>query len=194
MRLKQICNFDPLTGESVKLEQLEVDLAEVAASGRKAVVFSQWVEPLEILAERLAAFGPLRFHGRIAAHQRQHTLAQFRDDPEKHVLLMSYGTGSVGLNLHFANYVFLFDRWWNPAVEDQAINRTHRIGQREPVFVTRFIAERTIEGRICEVLEKKRQLFHNLIEQNGMPGPVGLSEAEVFSLFGLRVRRMQLAA
>ena len=59
---------------------------------------------------------------------------------------MSYGTGSVGLNLQFTNYVFLFDRWWNPAIEDQAINRAHRIGQKETVFVTRFISQDTIEG------------------------------------------------
>src|SRR5262249_49849648 len=65
MRLKQICNFDPLTGQSAKLEQLQADLAEVADSGRKAIVFSQWVEPLEFLAEALAAFGPLQFHGRV---------------------------------------------------------------------------------------------------------------------------------
>ena len=79
---------------------------------------------------------------------------------------MSYGTGSVGLNLQFTNYVFLFDRWWNPAIEDQAINRAHRIGQKEPVFVTRFITQGTIETKIAEVLEKKRQLFNELIEQN----------------------------
>jgi SNF2 family DNA or RNA helicase len=169
------------------LEQLEADLAEVAASGRKAIVFSQWVEPLEYLARRLEAFGPLRFHGRVPAGQRPAILNQFRDEPDRHVLLMSYGTGSVGLNLQFANYVFLFDRWWNPAVEDQAINRAHRIGQKEPVFVTRFVALDTIEGRICEVLERKRQLFNDLIEQNGPPS-LGMTEEEVFGLFDLRVR------
>src|SRR5437762_1281844 len=115
------------------------------------------------------------YHGRIPHHARQPILDQFKTDPRKHVLLMSYGTGSVGLNLQFANYVFLFDRWWNPAVEDQAINRAHRIGQKDPVFVTRFISQGTIEGRIAEVLEKKRQLFNELIEQNGallFPGAV----------------------
>src|SRR5262249_15739448 len=65
MRLKQICNFDPLTGQSAKLEQLQADLAEVADSGRKAIVFSQWVEPLQILARALEAFGPLLYHGRV---------------------------------------------------------------------------------------------------------------------------------
>ena len=159
MRLKQICNFDPVTGSSAKLEQLLSDLQEVAASGRKALVFSQWVEPLEVIAKALEPFGPLQFHGKIPAAQRPGVLDRFKSDPTKHVLLMSYGTGSVGLNLQFTNYVFLFDRWWNPAVEDQAINRAHRIGQKHPVTVTRFITENTIEKRIAEVLDNKRRIF-----------------------------------
>src|SRR5204862_171944 len=185
MRLKQICNFDPLTGQSAKLEQLTADLAEVADSGRKAIVFSQWVQPLEILAEHLASFGPMQFHGKVPAGQRQAVLERFRTDRGKHVLLMSYGTGSVGLNLQFANYVFLFDRWWNPAVEDQAINRVHRIGQKEPVIVTRFLTQDTIEERIAEVLERKRELFEEVLAQNGPPPRLGLDEAEIFSLFNI---------
>ncbi len=156
MRLKQICNFDPRTKQSAKLEQLLADMAEVAASDRKAIVFSQWVEPLEYLAEALREFGPLQYHGKIPHKDRQGILDRFQSDPAKHVILMSYGTGSVGLNLQFTNYVFLFDRWWNPAVEDQAINRAHRLGQKSPVFVTRFVSQGTIEGRIAEVLETKR--------------------------------------
>jgi SNF2 family DNA or RNA helicase len=194
LRLKQICNFDPVTGESSKLEALQADLAEVADSGRKAIVFSQWIEPLEMLARQLSDFGPLLYHGRVPAREREAVLKTFREDARKHVLLMSYGTGSVGLNLQFANYVFLFDRWWNPAVEDQAINRAHRIGQREPVFVTRFVVQNTIEGRICEVLERKRQLFSELIEQAGAPPSLGLSEEEVFGLFGLTPQRQRKAA
>lgn len=187
MRLKQICNFDPLTGQSGKLEQLQADLDEVAHSGRKAIIFSQWVEPLRLLAQHLAPFGPLQYHGQIPASQRPIVLERFRNDPAKHVLLMSYGTGSVGLNLQFANYVFLFDRWWNPAVEDQAINRAHRIGQKEPVLVTRFITPGTIEGRICEVLERKRRLFDELLGQGGKPS-LSLTEEELFGLFPLAVR------
>ena len=194
MRLKQICNFDPLTGQSAKLEQLQADLTEVAESGRKAIVFSQWVEPLQFLAEALKAVGPLQFHGRVPARERQAVLEQFRRDPTKHVILMSYGTGSVGLNLQFTNYVFLFDRWWNPAVEDQAINRAHRIGQRQPVFVTRFITPDTIEGRIAEVLDRKRQLFSELLEQNGPPPSLGLTEEEIFGLFDIQARPKRLAA
>jgi SNF2 family DNA or RNA helicase len=107
---------------------------------------------------------------------------------------MSYGTGSVGLNLQFTNYVFLFDRWWNPAVEDQAINRAHRLGQKEPVFVTRFISQGTIEGRIAEVLERKRQLFQELITQNGPPPSLGLTEDDLFGLFDIDARPRRAAA
>jgi SNF2 family DNA or RNA helicase len=194
MRLKQICNFDPLTGQSAKLEQLVADMQEVAESGRKAIVFSQWVEPLEQIARALEPYGPLQFHGRIPPGQRTAVLDRFKSDPTKHVILMSYATGSVGLNLQFANYVFLFDRWWNPAVEDQAINRAHRIGQQSQVIVTRFVSQGTIEGRIADILEKKRQLFNELIEQNGPPPSLGLSEEEIFGLFDIRARPKRAAA
>ncbi len=194
MRLKQICNFDPVTGQSAKLEQLQADLLEVAESGRKAIVFSQWVEPLRVLAAALAPIGPLEYHGRIPHNQRQGILDLFKADDTKHVLLMSYGTGSVGLNLQFTNYVFLFDRWWNPAVEDQAINRAHRLGQKNPVTVTRFLTQGTIEGRIAEVLEHKRQLFAECLGQNGAPPSLGLSEDEIFNLFDIEARPKRHAA
>ncbi|WP_020468624.1 DEAD/DEAH box helicase [Zavarzinella formosa] len=188
MRLKQICNFDPVTGSSVKMEQLLADMEEVAANGRKAIVFSQWVEPLEVLAKALAPYGPMQFHGKIPSPQRPAIIDQFKSDPTKHVILMSYGTGSVGLNLQFTNYVFLFDRWWNPAIEDQAINRAHRVGQKHPVTVTRFLAENTIEGRIADVLNAKRKIFNDLLEQNGPPPSLGLSEDEIFGLFDIKAR------
>ena len=194
LRLKQICNFDPATGESAKLEQLAADVSELALSGRKAIIFSQWVEPLQWLAERLGQFGTLQYHGRIPQSQRKAVLHRFEHDPTCHVLLMSYGTGSVGLNLQFAQYVFLFDRWWNPAVEDQAINRVHRIGQTEPVFVTRFITPNTVEGRIAEILERKRELFNDLIGNAPAPSGLGLSEEEIFGLFDIRVRPRRTAA
>ncbi len=194
MRLKQICNFDPRSGKSAKLEQLQADLEEVASNGRKAIIFSQWVEPLEKIAESLAEYSPLLYHGKIPHKDRQPILDLFKRDPKKHVLLMSYGTGSVGLNLQFTNYVFLFDRWWNPAVEDQAINRAHRIGQKEPVFITRFVTPNTIEGRIAEILDKKRELFNELIAQNGPPMTLGLTEDDVFGLFNLKARPRRMAA
>jgi SNF2 family DNA or RNA helicase len=194
MRLKQICNFDPLTGESAKLEQLLTDMEEVADSGRKAIVFSQWVEPLEVLAKALAPFGALQYHGKVPQAARTPTLDRFRNDPDCHVLLMSYGCGSVGLNLQFANYVFLFDRWWNPAVEDQAINRAHRVGQKHPVTVTRFLAGDTIEQRIAAILEAKRKVFNDLLAQADKPAALGLSEDEIFGLFDIRARPRRSAS
>lgn len=186
LRLKQICNFDPVTGASSKLERLVADLEEVVASGKKAIVFSQWVQCLAILAHELARFGPLQYHGKIPPAQRDGILRQFQEDPRKHVILMSYGAGSVGLNLQFCEYVFLFDRWWNPAVEDQAINRAHRIGAVGPVTVTRMLAVGTIEERIQQILEHKRALFAEIIGR-GMAAPsLGMSQEEIFGLFNLR--------
>jgi len=79
-------------------------------------------------------------------------------------------------------------------VEDQAINRAHRIGQKEPVFITRFVTPNTIEGRIAEILEKKRELFNELIAQNGPPITLGLTEDDVFGLFNLQARPRRMAA
>ena len=186
LRLKQICNFDPATGSSCKLQQLEADMEEIAASGKKAIVFSQWVETLDKIAEPLERFGPLQYHGRIPSKQRDGVIQRFKEDPSKHVILMSYGAGSVGLNLQFCEYVFLFDRWWNPAVEDQAVNRAHRIGAAGPVTVTRMMAANTIELRIHDVLEQKRELFNQLFAEAGSPRSAGLSQDEIFGLFDLK--------
>lgn len=185
IRLKQICNFDPATGASAKFDRLSVDLEECVASGRKAIIFSQWVNTIEQLRERLQEFGPVEYHGRVPSHKRDEMIRTFRDDPSRHVILMSYGAGSVGLNLQFAGYVFLFDRWWNPAVEDQAINRAHRIGATGPVTVTRFLATGTIEERINRVLEEKRELF-NAVFDGSSTAKLGLSRKEIFGLFNLR--------
>ena len=186
LRLKQICNFDPLTSVSVKLDRMEADLEEIAASGRKAIVFSQWVGTLQKISERLKRFGPLEYHGKIPSAKRDGVIQRFREDRKRHVLLMSYGAGGVGLNLQFVNYVFLFDRWWNPAVEDQAINRAHRIGVDGPVNVTRFLMVDTIEERIDRVLQEKRELFDIIFSGAEGRRKLGLTQDELFGLFKLR--------
>ena len=188
LRLKQICNFDPSTGASSKLERMEADLEEVAASGQKAIVFSQWVNTLEKISDKIARFNPLQYHGRIPSKKRDGILQEFKENPDRSVLLMSYGAGSVGLNLQFCRYVFLFDRWWNPAVEDQAINRAHRIGATGSVTVTRMIMSDTIEQRIHDILEAKRALFHEILENNGDPPQLGLTQDDIFGLFDLRCK------
>ncbi|EMI18648.1 SWF/SNF family helicase [Rhodopirellula maiorica SM1] len=187
LRLKQICNFDPVSGSSTKLERLVADMEEVAASGKKAIVFSQWVNSIDQMKPALERFGPLEYHGRVPHKQREGVIDKFKNDPDSHVILMSYGAGSVGLNLQFCEYVFLFDRWWNPAIEDQAINRAHRIGAKGAVTVTRMLAMNTIEQRIAAVLDQKREMFDTLFSEQG--GPVaagGLSREEIFGLFDLR--------
>jgi len=187
LRLKQICNFDPVTGISSKFERLEADLEEIAASGQKAILFSQWVHTLEKLRDRLRRFGPMEYHGKVPTKHRDAVIDQFRNDTSKHVILMTYGAGSVGLNLQFCRYVFLFDRWWNPAVEDQAINRAHRIGAAGSVTVTRMLTVATIEERINQVLEEKRELFDLIFSHGGAPPTnTGLTQDEIFGLFDLR--------
>jgi SNF2 family DNA or RNA helicase len=187
LRLKQICNFDPATGASSKLERLEADLEEVSASDQKAIVFSQWVQTLQWLNQRLSRYRPLEYHGKIPPRQRDSIIDRFRQDPSRRVLLMSYGAGSVGLNLQFCSYVFLFDRWWNPAVEDQAINRAHRIGAKGPVTVTRMLTLDTIEQRIDQVLQEKRELFQAVFSQTGQHAAQSLSQEEIFGLFNLQL-------
>jgi SNF2 family DNA or RNA helicase len=190
LRLKQIANFDPLTGESAKFERLAADMEEIATSGGKAILFSQWTKTLDWLAERLPAeCGSLIYHGGVPTNQREPILKRFKEDPDSHLLLMSYGTGAVGLNLQFAGYVFLYDRWWNPAVEDQAINRAHRIGVKNAVIVTKFICKDTIEERIDKVLHEKRELFRAVLgDGNNSNVSLSLTASEIFGLFDLKAR------
>ncbi|MGQ9576418.1 MAG: DEAD/DEAH box helicase [Thermoguttaceae bacterium] len=187
LRLKQICNFDPATGASAKLQRLEADLEELVASGRKAVVFSQWVQTLQRLAGALRRFDPAEFHGQVPPPKREAALHRFRRDRACRVLLISYGAGGLGLNLQVASYVFLFDRWWNPAVEDQAIHRVHRIGTSGPVTVVRFLMLETIEERIDRIVQQKRELFDAVFCDVHGPGRFGLTQEELFGLFDLRM-------
>jgi len=194
LRLKQICNFDPVTGVSSKLQRLEADMEEVAASGQKAIVFSQWVKTIDQMKPALERFGPLEYHGKIPSKKRDPILKQFKEDPSKHVLLMSYGAGSVGLNLQFCRYVFLYDRWWNPAIEDQAINRAHRIGAAGSVTITRMTSENTIEERIHDILEEKREMFETIFSATKTPGYLGLTRDDIFGLFQLKAGGKKIAA
>ncbi len=190
LRLKQICNADPYTGESCKLDRLIADMEEVSASGGKAILFSQWTKTLDMLAEKTKQFGCLVYHGGVPHKKREPILTQFKEDPDAHLILMSYGTGAVGLNLQFAGYVFLYDRWWNPAVEDQAINRAHRIGATpSQIIVSKFICKDTIEERIDLVLRQKRELFQRVLgEGDNDNDSHSLNAGEIFGLFDLKAR------
>jgi superfamily II DNA or RNA helicase/HJR/Mrr/RecB family endonuclease len=199
-KLRQICNFDPITGSSAKLERLLEDLEEVSESKRKALIFSQFVSEdaggLKRLAKELQdkELCVLQFHGQVPENQRSEVIQTFESDKDCLALLLNFKVGGIGLNLQVANYVFLFDRWWNPAVEDQAVKRVHRIGQTHKVFIRRFYCKNTIEERILKKLEEKKRLFQNIIDE-ARPDPesMGLTEEEIFSLFNITVRPHKLS-
>jgi len=167
LRLKQICNACPRTGASAKLDDLRRRLHEVAAGGEKALVFSQFVAApfgAEAIARAIAPLGPILLTGAMSAAARDDAVALFATDPGRRVLVASLRAGGVGLNLTAASVVFHFDRWWNPAVETQAEDRAHRIGQTRPVQVFAYLTPDSIEQRIGEILGEKRALFADLID------------------------------
>ena len=171
-QLKQVCNHPemvlttgrPLDGRSGKLERLVALLRAVPATD-KALVFTQYpgfdrlVAHLEQRLERRVGF----FHGRLNARQREEVLASFAAEEGPPVLVISIRAGGRGLNLPAANHVFHFDRWWNPAVEQQATDRAHRLGQRKHVYVHSLICKGTLEERIDQMLDSKRELAEQVI-------------------------------
>ena len=167
LRLKQICNACPQSGASAKRDDLLRRVAEVVAAGEKALVFSQFVaEPFGVamLARHLAPFRPLLLAGGMPAAAREAALATFARDPGRSVMVLSLRAGGIGLNLTAASAVFHFDRWWNPAVEAQAEDRAHRIGQTRLVRTFAYLCPGTIEQRIAEILAEKRALFADLVD------------------------------
>ncbi len=153
---------------SAKLDQLSDMLAEVIDGGQKALVFSQFTSMLALVRKRLDELGIRYAYLDGQTRNRKEVVEQFQEDPELQVFLISLKAGGVGLNLTAAEYVFILDPWWNPAVEAQAIDRTHRIGQTKPVFAYRMICEDTVEQRIIELQKRKRKLADAIVggEQN----------------------------
>ncbi len=187
-RLKQICNVCPETGASAKLDDLAERLADVAAEGQRALVFSQYVNEeygVGVVVQRLDGLSPLAYHGALSAREKDAVIARFKESDEHKALVLSLRAGGQGLNLQEASYVVHFDRWWNPAVERQAEDRTHRLGQKNAVTVYRYICENTIEERIDRILREKQNLFDQYVDHVTIdPGKL-LGEKEIFGLFGL---------
>jgi SNF2 family DNA or RNA helicase len=161
LRLRQAsCHSALVPGQtadtSAKVERLRESLETVCAEGHKALVFSQWTSFLDLIEPHLRAAGIdfTRLDG--STEDRAGVVAQFQDPAGPPVLLISLKAGGTGLNLTAADHVFLMDPWWNPAVEDQAADRAHRIGQERPVLVYRLVAEETVEERILLLQEAKR--------------------------------------
>lgn len=169
-RLKQVVNHPahylgepgPLEGRSGKLARLTEMLGEVSEEGERALVFTQYRKMGELLVAHLGeALGrEIPFlHGGIPARLRDRMVQEFQEGKDRYpAFVLSLRAGGTGINLTGANHVFHFDRWWNPAVEDQASDRTHRIGQSRDVFVHRFVTLGTLEERIDRILEEKRAM------------------------------------
>lgn len=165
-QLKQVCNRSS-TGESSKLELLLTLLADAGRIGHRFIVVSQYVETLRWLEGELQGVAVTRMlTGADDPTARQAALDSFAGDPTPVVLLLSLKAGGVGLNIPTATHVVLFDRWWNPAAEDQAVHRAHRFGREEPLIAIRLLVEGTVEARIDEILSRKAQLFAEVIDQD----------------------------
>jgi SNF2 family DNA or RNA helicase len=185
LRLRQAaCHSDLVPGQtadrSSKIERLLEALEETAAEGHKSLVFSQWTGLLDRVEPHLRAAGiPFtRLDG--STRDRGKVVDEFQRNDGPPVMLVSLKAGGTGLNLTAADHVFLLDPWWNPAVEDQAADRAHRIGQDRPVMVYRMVAKDTVEERILALQERKRQLADVALGEADHAEP--LTRAELMAL------------
>jgi len=174
LRLRQICChpalIDPDHAEmpSAKLDALMERVEELAEEGHQVLVFSQFVEMLKIIRERLVAAGIGHLMLTGATENRADLVDTFQSDPTKTVFLLSLKAAGFGLNLTAASYAILYDPWWNPAAEAQAIDRIHRIGQTKPVIAYRLLAEGTVEEKIRLLQREKSALANAVIQEESL--------------------------
>ncbi len=196
-RLKQICNHpahfladgSSLPKRSGKLTRLTEMLEELLAEGDRALVFTQYAEMGKLIQRHLRealSVDVLFLHGAVPASERERLIGAFQEDLEgPPVFVLSLKAGGFGLNLTEARHVFHYDRWWNPAVEDQATDRAFRIGQKRSVAVYKFICAGTVEERVDELAERKKELAEAVI-QSGEGFVTELSTESLRELFELR--------
>lgn len=188
-KLRQICNSPALlkgesfNADSVKLDQIEEILSEVVP-GHKVLLFSFFTSMLQLVEERVKAkeVGYAYLDGKLSQQQRQAAVERFQEDESCRVFLISLKAGGTGLNLTAADYVYILDPWWNPAVEAQAIDRCYRIGQEKHVNAYKIVCKDSVEEKILTLQEHKKQLADGLIldEANLMKT---LSKEELLKLF-----------
>ena len=193
--LKQVCNHpyhylktgDMSKTASGKSEKLISILDNIVENNEKALVFTQYKQMGDILENIIQDEyneKPLFFHGSLNIKQREEILEQFNNDPNKKVLILSLKAGGLGLNLTSATNVIHYDLWWNPAVEDQATDRTYRIGQDKNVMVHRFITLSTFEEKIDAIIKNKRELVDRAVFE-GEKIITELSDEEIYEIFSL---------
>ena len=200
LRLKQVCNHpSQLSGDgeyrpadSGKFLRLAEICEELAERQEKVLVFTQFREIIDPLAGHLAAiFGRagLVLHGATGVGQRRVLVDRFQDDDGPPFFILSLKAGGTGLNLTAASHVVHFDRWWNPAVENQATDRAFRIGQRRNVLVHKFMTTGTVEERIDRMIAEKRKLADDVLAGDGEIDLTGLSDDALLDLVRLDVTR-----
>lgn len=189
MRLRQICDtpalfMDDYQGESGKLESLVQLLEQIQSGEHRVLIFSQFRGMLDIIESKLESMGMSSFKitGSTPAKERQSMTTAFNQG-EKEAFLISLKAGGVGLNLTGADTVILVDLWWNPAVEAQAIGRAHRMGQERNVEVYRLITRGTIEEKIQELQENKKNLISTVLD--GTESRSSLSVDEIREILGI---------
>tara|TARA_B100001121_G_scaffold222951_1_gene196179 strand:+ start:1267 stop:2577 length:1311 start_codon:yes stop_codon:yes gene_type:complete len=161
--LKKACNYDPISETSSKLDYLKEIIEDTFNNNEKIIVFSQYVESLKFIQNNLQVKSIL-FDGSLNKSQKDSAVDEFQNSTESIVFLASLQAGGVGLNLQAASRVVIFDRWWNPAVEKQAIARAHRMGNKNKVHAIKFVSAGTIEERILDLLHYKEELFDEVVE------------------------------
>jgi superfamily II DNA or RNA helicase len=171
LRLRQVCLFPRLVDvkydavPSAKFDHLKELLEDILTEGHKVLIFSQFVQVLKLIKAHCdeEGIGYSYIDGSVNLKSREKAIADFQENNVTDVFLLSLKAGGVALNLTAADYVIIFDPWWNPAVEAQAIDRSHRIGQTKKVMVYRMVVEGTIEEKMLELQERKKVLVENLI-------------------------------
>lgn len=186
-QLRQIANHPKMTngeysGDSGKLEEVTYMIENSISNHHKVLIFSQFVKHLSIVSDYLTSQGINFAYLDGSTKDRQAQVEKFQNDPDVSVFLISLKAGGTGLNLTKADYVFLLDPWWNPAVEAQAIDRAHRIGQTKKVFAYKFVTKDTIEEKIIKLQEHKQKLASDLItvEESFVKS---LSQSDIQQLF-----------
>ncbi|MBO4345660.1 MAG: DEAD/DEAH box helicase [Victivallales bacterium] len=176
-RLRMFCCAPELVNgcgevESAKLDYMMEKVSELIESGHSILVFSQFKSMLEIVERRLdgASIHHFKITGETPVEKRGGIVAEFNESKDASVFLLSLKAAGTGLTLTKADYVFMYDPWWNPAAENQAIDRTHRIGQDKPVFAYRLMVKGTVEEKVMQIVEEKRQLFNEVIDDSGASG------------------------
>ena len=200
VRLKQICNHpaqvsgtgDYAADTSGKFQRLAELAEEIAARQEKVLVFTQFRETTEPLAAFLGSiFGRegLVLHGGTPVAKRRELVKRFQEDELTPFFVLSLKAGGAGLNLTAASHVIHFDRWWNPAVENQATDRAFRIGQQKNVLVHKFVCQGTVEERIDNLIESKQALSKELLSGGGEISLTEMKDDELIQLVSLDINR-----